>query len=138
MWRRININPKNQDVGDCTIRAISMALNQNWYLTHSDLCALSRQMADMPSSNRVLFEYLKLRGYTRHTIETECPNCLSVIDFCNNHPVGEYLLSTCDYVSANKIVVTASHMIFCAYGTYYDSWNSGREIPLYYFEKEKR
>ena len=30
MWKKYNPNPKGACVGDCTVRAISKALNQSW------------------------------------------------------------------------------------------------------------
>ena len=33
-YRYYNINPKNKTVGDCTVRAISKAMGQDWETTY--------------------------------------------------------------------------------------------------------
>ena len=136
MWIQVNNNPQGRNtVGDCVIRAIASALKLDWYVVHSDLCALSRRMADMPSSNEVWSKYLELNGWRRYT----CNNCLSVREFCATHPRGEYLLSTCDYVSAtSNIIVTANHLVYCREGNWLDVWDSGNEIPLFYFKRSEK
>jgi hypothetical protein len=130
---RYNNNPDHIDVGDCVIRAISTALELDWYEVHDDLCSLSRDMSDMPSSNRVWKKYLRDWGLKEYTVETECPYCLTVRDFCKLHSNGRYIVSTCDYATANQIIVVGSHLIPIIMGNYIDSWDSGSDIPLSYF-----
>lgn len=130
---RYNRNPANLEVGDCVIRAISTALDLDWYVVHDGLCKLSREMTDMPSSNRVWKKYLKQRGLYEYVVETDCPNCLTVEKFCMRHPSGIYIVSTCDYSSANRIVVVGTHLLAVKNGDYYDTWDSGTDIPLSYF-----
>lgn len=128
-----NNNPYDLEVGDCVIRALTLALNYNWFMVHDELSFLSRKMADMPSSNRVWKTYLKNLGLYENIIETNCPNCLTVTDFCKSHPIGRYILSTCEYTVANNIIVTGTHVVAVIDGDYYDTWNSGNDIPLSYF-----
>lgn len=118
-----NPNPLQLSVGDCTIRAISCALDQSWEETYITLCDLGFQMYDMPSANRVWGEYLKLRGFKKHQIPDTCPDCYRITDFCYDNPVGIY------------IVGTGSHVVCVKNGNYFDSWDSGQEIPIYYFKK---
>ncbi len=133
MFIHYNDNPFGLDVGDCVIRAISVGLNYNWFMVHDELSFLSRQMADMPSSNRVWKQYLYNKGYTEHFVENTCPDCLTVAKFAKNHPKGRYILSTCEYTKANNIIVTGSHLIAIIDGNYYDTWDSGGDVPLSYF-----
>lgn len=95
MYIRYNRNRDGLEVGDCVIRAISTALDLSWDIVHDDICYLSGIMADMPSSNRVWKKYLRNYGFVETMIDTDCPNCLTVQDFCERHPVGRYILSTC-------------------------------------------
>ena len=120
-------------MGDCVIRAISTALDLDWYVVHDDLCVLSRDMTDMPSSNRVWKTYLERQGFHEHIVDTDCPNCLTVEKFCIRHPKGTYIVSTCDYSSANQIIVVGTHLLAVKAGDYYDTWDSGIDIPLSYF-----
>lgn len=133
MYVEYNVNPDGLNVGDCVVRAISMALDMDWYDVHDDLCDLSRDMCDMPSSNRVWKTYLENMGFHEHYIDTHCPNCLTVEHFCQEHPFGRYVLSTCEYTAANKIMVVGSHVLAIIFGDYYDTWRSGMDIPLSYF-----
>lgn len=133
MFVMYNVNPQGLQVGDCVIRAISTVLNLSWDVVHDELCALSGYMADMPSSNRVWKKYLRDYGMKEIEIDTDCPDCLTVEDFCWLHPKGRYILSTCDYTSANQIIVVGTHLIAVINGNYIDSWDSGRDVPLSYF-----
>ena len=81
-------------------------------------------MGDLPSANTVWGELLKSKGFKRHTIE-DCPQGYTIEDFCQEHPQGIF------------VVCTGSHAVAVADGCYYDAWQSGRETPLYYFEKQK-
>ena len=119
-----NPNPSKKLVGDCVIRAISKVTKQKWEQVHFDLCIESLMMDDMPSSNAVWGEYLYKLGFRKYVIPDTCPNCYSVKRFCQDHPKGTYL------------VATGTHVIAIKNGNYYDTWDSGDEMPIYYFRKE--
>lgn len=123
MYIYYNPNPLGLSVGDCTIRAISCALNITWELTYNLLADLGFEMCDMPSSNRVWSELLKLNKFKKHQIPDTCPNCYTVKNFCYDHPKGTY------------VVGTDEHVVCIKNGNYFDSWDSGNEIPIYYFER---
>ena len=134
MYIHYNDNPFNLDVGDCVVRAISVALNYNWYMVHDELSFLSRKMADMPSSNRVWKEYLRQKGWIERTVDINCPNCITLKDFCRTHPRGRYIVSLCEMsLAQNNIIVTGSHVVSVIDGDYYDTWDSGADVPLSYF-----
>ena len=123
MYIYYNPNPLKLAVGDCTIRAISKVTNQTWKQTYLDLLTQGFIMYDMPSSNRVWAELLKLYGFKKFYIPDMCPDCYTIREFCYDHPVGEY------------VVGTGEHVVAIVNGDYYDSWDSGNEIPIYYFER---
>ena len=52
-----NENPNYKSVGDCTVRAISKALNQSWDKTYIELCIQGYLMKDLPDSNAVWDKY---------------------------------------------------------------------------------
>lgn len=120
-----NANPQSRRVGDCTVRAISKALNQEWESTYSGMVIQGIMMKDMPSANSVWGAYLKSKGYIRNIIPNNCPDCYTVKDFCDEHPQGSYILAL------------GSHVVAVEDGKYFDTWDSGDEIPLYYFEKRE-
>ena len=124
MWKYHNENPINNRVGDCVVRALSTALNQEWEKTYAELCIQGLMFCDLPSSNAVWGAYLAHKDYKRFAIPNDC-NCYTVEDFCKDHPRGTYFLGT------------GTHCICAKDGCFFDSWNSSQECPIYYFTKEE-
>ena len=125
MWQFRNPNPNGKSVGDCTVRAISLATDNGWTETYLDLCLFGLLMADMPSANSVTTAYLRNKGFRRRTIPDDCPDCYTIEDFCKDHPKGTFVIGT------------GSHLTTVIDGTLFDSWNSLAETPVYYFEKSE-
>lgn len=123
MFRQFNKNPIARRGDDCTIRAISTVTGDSWERTYLDICSYGLAMCDMPSSNHVWGSYLKDRGYTRHIVPNTCPHCYTVRHFAEEHPRGRYILAL------------HGHVVACIDGDYYDTWDSGDEVPLYYWKK---
>lgn len=123
-WKYYNPNPKANLVGDCVVRALSLALNQDWDTSYLGVSTQGFESKDMPSSNVIWGNYLKHSGFKRYIIPDECPDCYTVEDFCNDHPYGLYVLAT------------GTHVVTCIDGCWYDTWDSGGETPIYYFTKE--
>lgn len=124
MYIKYNANPASKRVGDCTVRAISKALDQEWEKTFAELAFEGFLMCDMPSANHVWGSYLKRKGFRRKLIPDECSSCYTVEDFCREYPGGIYILAL------------EGHVIAVVDGDYYDSWDSGGEIPIYYWERK--
>ena len=120
-----NPNPYGSYVGDCVIRAISIAEDKSWHDIYINLAIQGFKMGDMPSSNRVWNEYLKSKGYRRYIIPNDCPDCYTIKDFCGEYFKGRYILGT------------GSHVVAIIDGDYYDTWDSGDESPIYYWTKEE-
>ena len=120
----VNPNPSGSYVGDCVVRALSIALDQQWHNTYVDLCVQGLMLSDMPSSNKVWGRYLELQGYHRYIVPDLCPNCYTVKSFAKDYPQGTYVLGT------------GTHVVTIIDGNYYDSWDSGDETPVYYWRKE--
>lgn len=125
MWRSYNSNPENNRTGDCTVRALSTILGQSWDETYIGLCLQGYIMADMPSSNAVWGAYLRSKGFRRGIFADVCPECYTVKDFCREHPTGEYILAI------------SGHVVPVIDGEYIDSWDSGDELPIYFWKKER-
>lgn len=125
-WIYFNPNPMYNRVGDCTIRALSLAFDQDWDSTYWDIAVEGYILKDMPSSNAVWGELLKNRGFIQYPIQNTCPRCYTVWDFCIDHPKGTYVLHT------------GTHVVTVKDGYYYDTWDSGDEALLYYFAKETK
>lgn len=119
-----NPNPKNKRVGDCSVRACCKALGRNWEDTYISLCSEGLALHDMPSANYVWGMYLHKFGFTQKNIASVCPDCITVAEFAEEHPFGRYVLAC------------QGHVVCVADGEYFDSWDSGGEVVLYYWEKE--
>lgn len=116
-----NNNPCGRRVGDCVVRAISKALDMGWETTHLMLDVNAISMCDMPSSDSVWGSTLRQHGYYKHLVK----NYMTVEDFCDEHPKGVF------------VVALGGHVVTCIDGDYYDSWDSGKEVPQYYWSKEE-
>lgn len=124
-WVRYNPNPDKNEVGDCTIRALTLALEETWDNTYLLVSAKAFEMKDMPSSNPVWAAVLRQNGFKRYVIPNECPDCYTIEEFCRDHPRGLYVLAT------------GTHVVTVMDGNYWDTWDSGKKVPIYYFTKEE-
>lgn len=122
---RYNSNPSGKHVGDCVIRALTIAIPDSWENVYADLTMVGRYMYDMPNSNAVWAEYLKMNGFKHYSLPDTCPFCYSIRQFSEDFPVGTY------------VVATGSHVVAVVDGNYYDTSDSGNEVPIYYFRKEQ-
>jgi len=113
-----NENPYNRNVGDCTVRAISTALGQDWDTTYIGLCLEGYLLKDMPSSNEVWRSYLSQYGLERRP----APPHTTVNEFARTHRSGVHLLGL------------NSHVVCIIDGTILDTWDSGEKEVLYYWK----
>lgn len=123
MFVSFNKNPLRKKVGDCVVRAISTILDTDWDTAYTGIMLEGFAMKDMPSANNVWGEFLNRSGYERKIIPSTCTFCYTIRDFCEDHPTGRF------------IVATGSHVVAVIDGDYYDTWDSGDEVPVYYWEK---
>ena len=124
MWINYNANPAGRQVGDCTVRAVSKVLDEDWEQSYSGMALQGFMLCDMPSANHVWGAYLRSKGFERHIIPDTCPDCYSVKDFCIDHPKGRFLLAL------------SGHVVCIIDGNYFDTWDSGNEIPIYYWQRK--
>lgn len=124
-YEYFNNNPAGRRVGDCAVRAISKALNIDWEKAYVMLAINGFIMADIMNANNVIASVLRQNGFYRKSIDNTCPDCFSVKDFCKENPKGTFVLGT------------GTHVVTAIDGNYYDVWDSGDEIPIYYWTKEE-
>lgn len=121
---KYNANPVHKRVGDCTVRAISKALNQEWEKTYTDIALMGFMLCDMPSANHVWGSYLRHKGFSCSVIPNNSFDSYTVSDFAEDNPQGTYILAI------------SGHVVCVIDGDWYDTWNSAEEIPLYYWKRE--
>lgn len=124
MYRNLNLNPFHRRADDCTVRAIAKVLNKPWEEVYADLCLEGLRFYDMPSANHVWGYYLRKNGFVRHIIPDSCPQCYTVREFAEDHPQGKYILAL------------HGHLVCVIDGDWFDTWDSGDKIPVYYWERE--
>lgn len=118
-----NPNPLHQRVGDCVVRAISIATGRSWDRTYDDITEYGYKLKDMPSSNAVWGKYLEDSGFARGMVYGSCPYC-TVRDYASKHRHGVYILGT------------GTHVVAVKNGDYYDTWDSGDETPVFVWRKK--
>ena len=125
MYQYYNPNPLKRSVGDCAVRAVAKALNTDWETAYAKISANGYTMGDMPSSDSVWGSVLRQNGFYREAIPNNCPDCYTAEDFAKDYPKGIYVLGF------------GGHVATIVDGDLFDSWDSSREIPQYYwFRKE--
>ena len=104
------------------MRAICKATGQEWNRVYTALCAYGLALKDMPTANNVWGKYLREIGFRRYLISDERDD-YTVADFCKDHPTGTFILAI------------DGHVVCVVDGFYFDSWDSGNEIPIYYWTR---
>lgn len=122
MW---NPSPLGTRVGDCSVRAVSKALNVDWETAYAMLSLKGYELCDMPNSNAVINAVLKEHGFEKGIIPDTCPDCYTIGTFADETPSGTFVLGTGD------------HVVAVVDGMVYDSWDSSNEIPLFYWKKKE-
>ena len=124
-WIEYNENPTGRRVGDCAVRAVSVALGVDWEKAYALLAVNGFLMGDMPSSDSVWGSVLRQHGFRRAAIDNTCPDCYTAEDFARDHPTGVYTLGFGGHVATIKS------------GRLYDLWDSSTEVPQFYWHKEE-
>ena len=132
--RYIYYQPNALDVkdkyGDCTVRALSKALNCTWaeaYKAMIPICLREQvtNIFDVPSQKRA--DLLAELGFTYTGISTKKGKKRPTVDsFAKEHKTGTY------------IVNVAHHVVAVVDGKYYDTWDSGCKSLYGYYELTER
>lgn len=123
-YKVYNPNPANHSAGDCVIRCVCKLMNLDWDTAYLKVCMAGFKMKEVPTANHVWGSFLFENGFVKKVIPDTCPYCYTIRDFCVDHPFGEFAAAT------------GSHVVAVVNGDYYDSWDSGNEVPVYYWERE--
>ena len=123
--------PNTKDIkdryGDCTIRALSKALNVSWLDAFDLIIPFCRReqvsnIFDCPPEKRQ--EILADIGFDYYGISNKKgAKRPTVASFAKEHPHGTYILNV------------ARHVVACVDGYYYDTWDCGGRSLYGYFER---
>lgn len=125
MYVEFNPNPVGRSVGDCSVRAVAKALNIDWESAYAMIALNGFLMGDMPSSNSVWGAVLRKNGFYMKAIPSSYPNDYTAEDFAKDHPQGTYVIGF------------GNHVATIVDGQLFDSWDSSKEIPVYYWTDRK-
>jgi hypothetical protein len=127
--RYFNPNPvhgkkKKHDVGDCVIRSMCKALDQDWDTTYREMCELGFELKAMPNDDITWREYLTRKGFIKHSIKvTKGSKRPTVQSFCKEHNKGTFVLQL------------AGHLVSTVDGYNYDTWDPADCCLYQYWEK---
>ena len=124
MWIDFNNNPVSRRVGDCAIRSVAKALGTDWETAYTKIAANGFQMANVPTANEVWGSVLRQNGFVREIIPNTCPDCYTVAEFAKDNKTGVYVVATDD------------HAVAVVDGNYYDTFDCGKEVAIYYWRKQ--
>ena len=124
IWIEYNNNPTARRVGDCAVRAVSVALGIDWEKAYALIAANGFQMGDLPSADSVWGSVLRQNGFYRAAIPNSCPDCYTAEDFARDNPKGIFVLGF------------GGHVATIRDGRLYDSWDSSREVPQFYWYRK--
>ena len=123
-WEFYNPHPFKNRIGDCAIRALAKALNQSWEKTYIDLVIDGFIRYDLPNADIVWGRHLIKNGFHRKLIPDDGFGDYTVEDFANDHPKGTFVLS-----------MPGKHVVTLVDSVLYDTWDSRKEVPSFYFTK---
>ena len=122
MWVYANPNPLNRQVPDCVIRAIAIALNKSWLQVSDELYfGYARRNFSVTCDDHVWGRYLYDHGFSPFLIPSACPECVTIEAFTKMYPFGTYIIGT------------GSHAVAVIDGNYYDTWDSGDQVPTFFW-----
>lgn len=121
MWIYYNPNPKEKNTGDCAVRAIAKALDVTWEKAKLLLDVYSMSEYEVETSDIVWGRILAENNFEMQALY--CNDGCTLDGFCKHNPKGVY------------VVKLPNHVVCAIDGDYYDSWDSGQEIPLYCWKR---
>lgn len=116
-----NPNPHKNRTTDCAIRAICKATGYSWNYVQFFICMMCGIEGEMPERNWVWGKFLQMNGFKRYVIARKSNNKYTLKDFCEDNPVGTFVVGVKD------------HVVCVVDGCYYDTWDSGDEEPIFYW-----
>lgn len=109
MFKYYNANPLGRQVNDCTVRAISLAIDKSWDYTYRMLSEYAQEQCIMPDDVTYIDEFLSYNFDKVYA--NKRTNKMTVKDFIESHPYGTFLITM------------SGHITCCINGCIYDTFN---------------
>jgi hypothetical protein len=115
-WKEYNPNPKERNIGDCTLRSYCAAFNISWDKAFDIASRVAKENSSMIQyvADKVLTEEFNCvvdEKYNKKTVKGK--DRITVNEFAMSHPYGTYILHV------------RQHQVTVIDGVYWDSWDSG-------------
>lgn len=131
MKRFVYYQPNDKDIkdkyGDCTIRALSKALDLDWvsaYLKTVPYCIKYQAPNIFNLPCKLEAEIMNDLGFNYTGVSNKRGTKRPTVDgFAKDHPKGTYILNV------------ANHEVACVDGKYYDTWDCGHCSLYGYYTK---
>lgn len=118
---KYNANSRNNHVGDCVKRALSVAYRLDYDEVTNELNKIKRRKhMDAFNESPVYEEFIRIHGYRRtgRPVQFGLEKSNTVEDFCQHSPSGTFL------VLCGKREGIPDHLVAIIDGDIWDSWNS--------------
>lgn len=126
VYKYLNLNPKGRKIGDCAVRAVTLAVGLDYRKVYFDLCKLGDKRSSMPNEIDVLTEYMESFGFKKDSLKVvKGGHRYTVRSFAETHPTGVYFL---------RVV---HHFTTVVNGDWYDIWDCGDCSVYWWMSKEK-
>ena len=117
-WKEYNPNPKERNIGDCTIRSYCAAFGISWDKAFDIASIVAKEESSMIQyvADKVLTEKFNCvvdEKYNKKTVKGK--DRITVNEFAMSHPYGTYILHV------------PKHQVTVINGIYWDSWDSGQK-----------
>ena len=129
-WKEYNPNPKERNIGDCTIRSYCAAFGLSWDKAFDIASKVAKEESSMIQyvADKVLtnaFNCVVDEKYNKKTVKGK--DRITVNEFALSHPYGTYILHV------------PKHQVTVINGEYWDSWDSGdKKIDTVYIVPKKK
>lgn len=115
-WKEYNPNPKERNIGDCTLRSYCAAFGISWDKAFDIASRVAKENSSMIQyvADKVLTEEFNCivdEKYNKKTVKGK--DRITVNEFAMSHPYGIYILHV------------RQHQVTVIDGVYWDSWDSG-------------
>lgn len=124
-YENYNANPFKRKTGDCVIRAVCVALGEEWEDTYKGMLEIALETREAVSWKNNYEEYLKRKGYNMKKMPKK-PNG-------KRYTVKEFLEQLAD-PKKNYVIKIANHVTCIEKGTLVDIWNCGYKSVGNYWE----
>lgn len=128
-WHEYNPNPKERNIGDCTLRSYCAAFGISWDKAFDIASKVAKENSSMIQyvADKVLVEEFNCvvdEKYNKKMVKSK--DRIKVNEFALSHPYGTYILHV------------PKHQVTVINGEYWDSWDSGdKKIDTVYIVPKK-